>query len=364
MFRRHISQQLVAYCDGQLTTEETQRADMHLGACPRCRAELDQIRFVAAIVEDLPIVQAPDSIRRSIERALDGHLDSDAAPTRSREKARIFPIRVWRFGAAFVIAFFALGAAYWYFMRQPKPQWEVMRLEGTPALGVNRIDGTSRFSVGEWLQTDQFSRAKIKVGDIGLVEVEPNTRLRLVAARRAEHRLALIRGEISATITAPPRLFFVDTASSIAVDLGCAYKMQVDDTGFGLLRVTAGWVSLEWGGRESLVPAGANCRTRPKIGPGTPFFDDAPERLERALARFDFESAGSSAIDAVLAESRPRDTLTLWHLLMRVDASQRPRIYDRMITLAPLPNGVTREKALKLDPETLKRWKEELAWTW
>ena len=239
-----------------------------------------------------------------------------------------------------------------------------MRLEGTPAVGSSRIEGTSRFAVGEWLQTDAFSRAKIKVSDIGMVEVEPNTRLRLVAARRAEQRLALIRGEISATISAPPRLFFVDTASSIAVDLGCAYRMQVDDAGSGLLRVTAGWVSLEWGGRESLVPAGANCRTRPRVGPGTPFFEEAPERLQRALAMFDFEKAGSSAIDTVLVESRPRDKLTLWHLLSRTDPAQRLRIYDRMTALVPPPNGVTREKALKLDPETLKRWKDELAWIW
>ena len=354
MLLRHISRQLTAYCDGQLTAEERQQADRHLGVCSRCRVELDQIRFVAAMVENLPIVHAPDSIRTSIERALDRRLDADV--TR--------PIRFWRFATALAMAFFAIGAAYWYFRQQPKEQWAVTRLEGTPAVGSSHVEGTRRFAVGEWLQTDSFSRAKIKVSDIGQIEVEPNTRLRLVAARPAEHRLALVRGEISATISAPPRLFFVDTVSSIAVDLGCAYRMQVDDAGFGLLRVTGGWVSLEWKGRESLVPAGANCRTRPGIGPGTPFFDDASEPLERALARFDFENGGSSEIDAVLAESRPRDTLTLWHLLKRADTGMRPGIYDRMITLVPPPNGVTREKVLKLDPETLKRWKEELAWTW
>ena len=354
MFQRHISRRLAAYCDGQLTAEERQKADMHLGACSRCQVELDQVRFVAAIVEGLPIVQAPDSIRTSIDWALDRRPEADVRR----------PIRFWRFAAALAMAFFAIGAAYWYFRQQPKEQWAVTRLEGAPAVGSSHVDGTRRFAVGEWLQTDAFSRAKIKVSDIGQVEVEPNTRLRLVAARPAEHRLALVRGEISATISAPPRLFFVDTVSSIAVDLGCAYKMQVDEAGFGLLRVTGGWVSLEWRGRESLVPAGANCRTRPGIGPGTPFFDDASAGLEAALARFDFENGGSSAIDAVFSESRPRDTLTLWHLLKRADASLRPRIYDRMISLVPPPNGVTREKALKLDPETLKRWKEELAWTW
>ena len=43
------------------------------------------------------------------------------------------------------------------------------------------------------------------------------------------------------------------------VDLGCAYHVQVDEQGTGQLTVTDGWTSLEWHGRESLVPAGASC---------------------------------------------------------------------------------------------------------
>ena len=40
-------------------------------------------------------------------------------------------------------------------------------------------------AVGEWLQTDASSRAKIGVGEIGTVEVEPNSRIRL-SGREAE----------------------------------------------------------------------------------------------------------------------------------------------------------------------------------
>jgi isochorismate synthase EntC len=72
----------------------------------------------------------------------------------------------------------------------------------------------------------------------------------------------------------------------------------------------------------------------------------------------------SLALDIILADARARDTLTLWHLLSRVEAEDRARIYDRMASLTPVPAGVSREQALKLDPETLRRWKEELAWTW
>jgi hypothetical protein len=204
----------------------------------------------------------------------------------------------------------------------------------------------------------------MRVGSIGTVEIEPGTRLRIVATKQNDNRLSLEHGEIAATISAPPKLFFVETKSATAVDLGCEYKMKVDDAGNGLLRVTRGWVSFEWQGRESLVPAGANCRTRAGGGPGTPYFEDAPPALQSALAAFDFAGRGEDALHAILTASRPRDTLTLWHLLSRVPAPLRPLVYDRMVSFAPPPAGVTRDKALSLDPLALKIWKDELAWTW
>src|SRR5260370_35581053 len=113
------------------------------------------------------------------------------------------------------------------------------------------------------MDTDSGSRATVKVGEIGSVEVEPNTRVRVVATRPREHRFALVRGEIRAKISAPPRLFFVDTASGTAVDLGCEYALKTDEDGFGMLRVTKGWVSFQFKGLESLGPACASCPPPP-----------------------------------------------------------------------------------------------------
>jgi len=112
------------------------------------------------------------------------------------------------------------------------------------------------------------------------------------------------------------------------------------------------------------VPAGADCRTRSRTGPGTPYFADAPEALQQALAAFDFRGGGADALNIILAQARVRDTLTLWHLLSRVESGDRTRVFDRMVELVPLPDGVSREKALQLDPAALKSWREELAWRW
>jgi hypothetical protein len=223
---------------------------------------------------------------------------------------------------------------------------------------------------GEWIETDSKSRTTLRIGEIGFVEIEPSTRVRIVKALPGEHRLALARGEIRAKISAPPKLFFVDTASGTAIDLGCEYTLSDDELGLGLLQVTKGWVSFQWKGRtpgvviESLVPAGASCRTRPKIGPGIPYFDDASQRLKDALEGLGIEKSTDDPLEAILSEARVRDTLTLWHLLQRVEVGDRARVYDRIASLTPVPAGVSREKALKLDPETLRLWKDELAWKW
>jgi len=126
-----------------------------------------------------------------------------------------------------------------------------------------------------------------------------------------------------------------------------------------MLNVTRGWVAFQWKGLESLVPAGASCRTRPQSGPGIPYFDDASERLKESI-----EDIRPGSVSIILSESRIRDTLTLWHLLSRVEPPDRARVYDRIAALTPVPAGISREKALQLDPETLNRWREELAWTW
>ena len=221
-----------------------------------------------------------------------------------------------------------------------------------------------RMAPGEWVRTDASSRARITVGTIGTVDVEPGTHVRLGQMGADQFRIALDRGTISATINAPPRLFIVDTPTSTVVDLGCAYTMHVGADGGVELRVTSGWTSLEWQGMASLIPAGAQARTRPGMGPGTPSFEDASPTLREAVVAFDFEAGGSTAVAVVLSEARVRDTLTLWHLLSRVAPAERVRVYDRIAALTPLPATVVRESVLALDPDMLKHLREELAWTW
>ena len=375
-----VQSRLDDYIDGGLSEREGKEVELHLQVCTNCREEFQELRSLLSDVAALPRSIVPErelwlsisqrlSHRRAIADfwriALRRRRDGEAQlSTEERESMNVVRFRqrprwVFAVGAVAVVLVVAIGG-FWIASMLSVPSWQVARLEGSPRIGVSRVTDVGSLAVGEWLETDASSRARIAVGMIGQVEVEPNTRIRLVEAKATDHRLALPRGTIHAKISAPPRLFFVETPSALAVDLGCEYTLHVDSTGGGILQVTSGWVSLEYGGRESIVPAGAVCATRSGFGPGTPFLEDASEKFRSALLKFDFENGGSTALDTVLAEARNMDSITLWHLLFRTSNQDRARVYDRLAALVPSPEGVTREGVLRGDPEMIKAWQKQL----
>lgn len=253
--------------------------------------------------------------------------------------------------AAAVLAFLLLA-------RAERSTWDVTALAGRPLIGTTRLAASGRLRVGDWLQTDDSSRALIAVGRIGQVEVRPDTRVQLVVAKANEHRLSLARGTIDAKVDAVPRLFFVETPAGTAIDLGCAYTLETDSLGNGLLHVTGGEVEFATASRSSRVPLGALVQIRPARGPGIPYVEDAPPPLVRALITFDFEQQGTRAraIRNVLALARAQDALSLWHLLQRVELPLRGVVYDRLAALVPPPPGVTRRAAIALESPALESY--------
>ena len=253
------------------------------------------------------------------------------------------PARVWAVAAVVMVI---LGAGALLLVTRLTPAWPVAPLEGAPRVARRAIEGASRLAVGDWLETDASSRARVSVGSIGEVVVEPNTRVRLLEAGDRRQRLHLALGTVTAVIVAPPRQFVVETPSARAVDLGCAYTLEVDPSGAALVTVIAGWVRFEHEGRESFIPAGARCATRPGTGPGTPYFTDAPAAFKNALTMLDVapgDPARGERLATVLAEARREDAFTLWHLLAWSAGADRDAVYARLAELVPPPAGVTRE---------------------
>lgn len=262
----------------------------------------------------------------------------------------------------------AAGLTLFFFTRtkpvpETGPAWDVATLEGAPQIGTKAIaanQASAKLRVGQTLVTNADSRASLSQEDLGEIRIDPNSRVRLVQTDANRKRIQLDVGTIHAAIWAPPGTFVVDTPSAVAIDLGCSYTLHVSPDGSGELHTTYGWVGFHLLGRDSFIPAGAMCSTRPRQGPGIPYFEDATPAFREALARFDSTAENSTdrgaAIAKILSEARAHDALSLWHLLSRANAAERAQVYARFATLVPPPKGVTRAGILNLDQSMLDLW--------
>jgi len=322
---------------------------------------------------------APDPEIQRLESLL-AQFRQDTRPLALRHEAAqggLPFLRFWQKGwvplrlAVAAAVLLALGVAL-LFLRQTRNTetqiaWNVATLAGGPQIGAQTISATdvnAKLLVGQTLTTDSTSRASVFQDDLGEIQVEPNSRVHLLRSGPEHKRIQLEVGTIHAAIWAPPTQFIVDTPSATAVDLGCAYTLQVNADGSGTLRTTLGWVGFHLNGRNSFIPAGAMCLTRPGIGPGAPYFEDAAPQFREALHIFDTSDPSSEAhtqqLAVILAQARAKDALTLWHLLSRTRGPERAKVYDRLAALVPPPNGITRDGVLALDRKMLDRYWDAL----
>ncbi len=371
----HVIELLDHFVDGTLTSEQMNVVERHVQTCTECKEEFDRLKTFFANVGNLSkeiqpsrdlwigiqdrIQQRKQPIILSLEKNTEGATSEMNVQAEIRKG--IVDRSYWYFRAAAIMLVFIIGAAvYWYVTLPELPSWNVTALAGAPRANSQTISDSGKLYIGDLLETDSLSRAKLTIGKIGEVELDPNTRLRLLNTSPVNHHLSLDRGTIHASVSAPPRLFIVETPSATAVDLGCAYTLTVDSVGTSHLFVTTGWVSFEHEGYESVVPTGAMCITKKGFGPGTPYMKQSSDTLQFALYRFDFENGGVQSLDTILSVAKFTDAVTLWHLLIKVEMSEKGLVYDRLAELIPVPQGTTRDGVLRGDEEMMQLWKNNL----
>jgi len=222
---------------------------------------------------------------------------------------------------------------------------------GSATCGGSAVASAGTLPVGAWLETHDHTVAALKVADIGELTVFGDSKLRVVATNATTQHLELARGHVHARVSAPPRLFVVDTPAATAVDLGCQYDLTVDEHGRTHLRVTVGAVSLEDKHGVVYVPATFEVAMTPGAL-GTPTSIDAPPDLQDAVSSFDRGGPAASLIAAATS----RDRVTLWNAINRRTGADRAALVAKLESLAPLPDPALHAKVLAGEADAMDIW--------
>jgi hypothetical protein len=195
------------------------------------------------------------------------------------------PYRRWAVAAAAVLAIGVWQVARFIQKPAERTSWQAVRMAGSPRVNGRAVGDPADVYTGQRIETDATSRVKMQSDFIGQVDLEPNSEMVVKESRETRQLLSLRHGVLHALIWAPPSQFAVDTPSVRAVDLGCAYTLETQTDGNGLITVQRGWVAFDHAHSESFIPAGAACRVSGR-GPGIPWFEDAPVELRDGLQRW------------------------------------------------------------------------------
>ncbi len=280
------------------------------------------------------------------------HLEQLLAPLRHKSASRHRYYFILAPAALIVISL----AASLFFHRAELTDWKLV-IQGLPTVAVRK---------GQLIETPRGVQATLESNDVGEVNIESGARIRIANSAKSEQRFSLERGTIHAFIWAPPTQFVVDTPAARAVDLGCQYTLNVAPDGAGLLTVTMGWVAFESHGLESFIPAGAQCRIYKSSGAGTPYFTNASATFIESLQHFD-QTGDPTSLDAIIAQARTEDALTLWHLLPRTQGSTRAKLFTAFAAKVRLPPDATQAAIIRGDQSALdSAWNAlnlgEVAW--
>lgn len=357
----HIDHLLDDLLDGTLPPAQERDVLNHLQDCEQCQSQWSRLQSLVHQLHQLPESIAPQTdLWSGIESQLSPQLAPKLAPDRKpNRRSRWTSMRHHKkmliaAGSLFFVSLISL------YLISSNPEWEATALAGTPRAGEISFADSYLLAQGDVLQTNAEASVQLQIGEIGEVDLAPNSKLQLVDTDPSHHKLSLSYGKLHAKIWAPPRLFFVETPAGLAIDLGCEYTLEVDSSGFSVLHVTSGYVSFASKSREVIVPAGWKVKTHPSSEPRTPFLEDAPEELVNALDSYSRGHKSTSVLNRIFENTRPEDAYSVWSLIWIAPSSQRPLIYDHLITLTTPEQVVTKEGVLAREPAMIEAWRKHL----
>jgi len=234
--------------------------------------------------------------------------------------------------------------------------WKVTSLSGTPFISEEAMAKLDSIRDGEYIITNDSSRAELFITDIGKVLVEPNTKLMIVKGKDGRNKLSVIYGTIDADMKKVQEPVHVELPSAIAMDDGGSYKVTVDGSGDGLFYVKSGQVEVVSGNKQSVVPAGSLVMTKKDKGVGTPFSNLASSVFKKALYNFDFGNCDVSCVTTILNSANKNDAVSLVNMIPQVEEQYKDRVYAKVASFVPPPHPVHRDSIPFIDEKEIEDW--------
>lgn len=372
--------------DGEISDKDRLELSAHMTECLECSIAYEQILMLKEKTKTIPSEIKPSQSvwNRINEKISDDNIEvkqvagnfytilntapNKDIPSSIDEQSKGKPYFKYAV-AVCVILFLGLVSIPFIYNSNINPDatvfsyWQVTKVKGNPTVNHgNAMAFTDSIKAGDWIETNDSSRAVITIAGLGEITIEPKSKLTILKSEQGEHKVLLEYGTINTNFSQKSDKFSIETKNSIARDnnvMGTAYTFSVDNKGDGMILVTDGSITLESRGKEAVVPAGKICLVQAVAGPGTPFSVTASPEFRNALYTYDFEPENTNAIYNVINTANKSDMVSLINLIPRVTDAVKEQIYSKVSGYVTPPSYIVMDSLRYFDCEKLGEWIEK-----
>lgn len=369
------------YLEGMISLKDKESMDEHISGCKDCSEYFSSTKD---LIKNLNSLQGKN-VNLSVEQKndlwerVDSKIDIDKhkkeKAIRSDEKNVIkeesffSKYKYYVSGAAAVLVIsiiaFALKNINLNELQQQSTlglptYWKVARVSGTPSIGNVAIQGTDSIKEGQFISTNDSSRAELIVANLGKVMIEPNSKVLFIKGEDGNNRIMVEYGTIDASMSAQPKAFFVEMPSSVVSDQNGDYRLTIDSSGDGLVFVKSGKVEVKSDNKEVIIPAGNIVMTKKDAGVGTPFNENSSPQFKRALYNFDFGNCNETCVNTLLNTAKMSDAVSLVNLIPRVEGEYKDDVYTKLVNFVPPPRPMHRDSIPFMNEDEINEWVDKI----
>ena len=238
-------------------------------------------------------------------------------------------------------------------------RWSVSILSGSPIVNDVPASQYGALMIGDVIKTDESSSATIVMQHIGRVKIYAGTSFKRLDD---EYSGMLLYGKIKVNTEGAKENLKIKIPSALIKDhyIGSQYYVEIDDRGNSQISLKRGWLHITSGDDEIIIPQKYKLNILKGFGAGVPYYRKAESEYITLLDEYLFSGKKDVVLNAVIAASTQKETITLWNLLQRVNPGQREMVYNKLFEIAPHSDMLTKKDVLKLDSDKMQIWFDEI----
>jgi len=236
--------------------------------------------------------------------------------------------------------------------------WEVKIKKGSVTIDSEEQFENTTLNPLSTVLTTVDSYASISVPGFGEINLDPLSSLQRL---KEKNSIRLHTGTIRTVFSNEDESFKLEVPSATITDysLGYLYVVELNSLGDTKLYVNKGWLKVSGSNNTIIVGPDYMVEIRKDRGCSLPYYYSvAPEIIDH-INNISFQAMESSIIP-LLEYSGLREALTLWNLFKTSGRAVREVIYNKLNSIVPHPENISKNDLLRLDEEKLMEWFKEI----